>query len=169
MPAVDPEVFVADSSVATGGIGLENIEHIAGLRALRLDDPDLPLFAADGLSLGFTSEKWIHATGTIALSNAGSGVRVGLNLERLVAFGVYGIFKQIAGTSGPVDVPVDGTGATSTFRAGARGEANLTVVSPQGLEPQSDLYVTYHSDGRAHGVDPGIFGINAHRHLAVRI
>lgn len=165
VPAVDPQVFVADPTVTVGGIGLENIEHAAGLRALRLDEPDVALYAADGVLLGFTSAKWLEAEGTAAVVPSAGGERLALRFERLIAFGVYSVFKRIPGASGDVDVPVDGTGKSNSFRAGARGEADVAIESPQPLDPQNSLYLVYHSDGRAHGLDPGSLGITAHQHL----
>src|SRR5689334_507329 len=52
--AIDPQVFVYDRAVAVG-TGPERIEHIAGLRNARLDDPQLaPIYNAEGMALGLT-------------------------------------------------------------------------------------------------------------------
>jgi hypothetical protein len=166
VPAVDPQVFVADKSVTTGGIGLENIEHIAGLRALRLDEPNASLFTADGVHLGFTSSRWLAATGSAdVLNDSSGGALVVMRFQRLIAFGIYSVFKQVAGASRTVSVPLDGTGKKSTFRAGETGAASLRVLSPQPLEEKSTLKLVYHSDGRAHGLDPGPLGITTHEQL----
>ncbi|MGH7660461.1 MAG: hypothetical protein ACRENA_06050 [Vulcanimicrobiaceae bacterium] len=166
MPAVDPQVFVQDPHVTVGGIGLENIEHIAGLRALQLDDKSLPLFTADGVHLGFTSTKWLSASGTAEILDDASGSPVvEMRFHGLVAFGVYTVFKQIPGATRPVSVPLDGTGKSSTFRAAETGSAYVRVRSPQALDETSTLRLVYHSDGHARGLDPGQLGIVAHEQL----
>lgn len=167
MPAVDPQVFVEDSSVTLGGIGLENIEHAAGLRALQLEEGRKPLFTADGVHLGFTSTKWLGASGSgeIAPDDAAGSPVVIMHFRGLIAFGVYSVFKQIPGATRSVNVPLDGTGKTSTFRATETGSAVVRVRSPQALDEATTLRLIYHSDGRAHGLDPGPLGIVAHEQL----
>jgi hypothetical protein len=166
VPAVDPQVFVQDPHVTVGGIGLENIEHSAGFRALRLDERSAPLFTADGVHLGFTSAKWLTATGTAEVADdAGGTPLVVMRFRGLIAFGVYSVFKQIPGATRTVNVPLDGTGKTSTFRAAETGTAFVRVRSPQSLAETSTLRLVYHSDGEPHGLDPGSLGIVAHEQL----
>lgn len=167
VPAVDPQVFVEDPSVTVGGIGLENIEHAAGLRALRMGEGRKQLFTADGVHLGFTSTKWLAASGTAEILDddaAGSPVVV-MRFHELIAFGVYSVFKQIPGATRTVNVPLDGTGKSSTFRATETGSAVVRVRSPQALDEATTLRLIYHSDGRVHGLDPGPLGIVAHEQL----
>ena len=167
VPGVDPQVFVADPSVTEGGIGLENIEHVAGLRALRLDgsDADAPLFSAEGMHLGFTASRWLHAHGTCSIAAAGEGTQVTVKAGGLIAFGTYSVFKRVAGASGDVDLPLDGTGVHNSFRAAADGSVSTTLASPQPLDPHGALFFIYHSDGKAHGMDMGTIGVSAHEHL----
>ena len=167
VPAVDPQVFVEDPNVTVGGIGLENIEHIAGLRALQLEEGRKPLFTADGAHLGFTSTKWLAASGNAAIvdDDAAGSPLVIARFRDLISFGVYSIFKQIPGATRDVSVPLDGTGKSSTFRASETGSALVRIRSPQALDEASTLRLIYHSDGRVHGLDPGPLGIVAHEQL----
>jgi hypothetical protein len=166
VPEVDPEVFVTDATVLVGGIGLAGIEHVAGLRALRLDDPDLPLYTAAGARMGFTSKRWLAADGSASLSASGTEAQaITLSFTHLVVFGAYALFKQVAGASGTALIPLDGTGASSTFTAGHDGSANLTIDSPQALDSHSAIVLIYNSDGRKHNLSPGPLGITAHLHL----
>ena len=49
--ALDPQVFVRDSS-AKAGMGQQNIDHVEGYRSALLTDPmDSPLFTAQGKAL----------------------------------------------------------------------------------------------------------------------
>ena len=167
VPGIDPQVFVADSSVAEGGIGLENIEHVAGLRALRLDgsDGNAPLFTAEGMHLGFTAPRWLGAHGTCTIESAGDATHVFIKAAGLIAFGMYSIFKRVSGASGDVDLPLDGTGKRNWFRAAPDGSLSTMLVSPQPLDPQGALFFIYHSDGKSHGMDMGTLGVSAHEHL----
>src|SRR5579872_2775447 len=127
-PPVDPQVFVADRTVAVGGIGLENIEHVAGLRSLQLDQRGAPLFSAEGAHLGFTSTKWVAARGTGTIVDLDDGAqKVNLEFSDLLAFGVYSVFKQMRGASGSVYVPLDGMAKTNSFKADALGNAALSI------------------------------------------
>jgi hypothetical protein len=166
VPAIDPQVFVSDPSVLVGGIGLQSIEHVAGLRALKLDDPDLPLFTAEGAHMAFTSKRWIAASGTGKLVDHGDGAqRIALSFEGLVVFGSYSLFKHVVGASGMALVPLDGTGRTSAFTADAGGSAKLEVRTPQPLDLHGAITLVYNSDGKPHRDLPGPIGLTAHDHL----
>lgn len=165
-PPVDPQVFVADRTVAVGGIGLDNIEHVAGLRALQLSERNAPLFSAEGKHLGFTSSKWVAAQGSGVIAGLDGGRQdVILRFSDLLAFGVYSVFKRMRGASGRVYVPLDGTAKTNSFKASAAGTAALSIVSPQPMAVDSAILLVYHSDGKAHGLDRGTVGIVSHDHL----
>jgi hypothetical protein len=165
-PPLDPEVFVADPTVAVGGIGLDNIEHVAGLRALTLSQPNAPLFSAQGVHLGFTSSKWVRARGQGMIAALDDGREdVILQFSDLLAFGVYSVFKLMHGASGRVYVPLDGTAKANSFKAGAFGKATLSIVSPQPIQPDAAILLVYHSDGKPHGLDRGRVGVVAHDHL----
>jgi hypothetical protein len=166
VPPLDPQVFVSDPSVLVGGIGLQNIEHIAGLRALKLDDPDLPLLTAEGVRMGVTSKRWIAAGGTGSVADLGDGAqRVALAFENLVVFGSYTLFKHVVGASGLALVPLDGTGRESAFTADAAGSAKLEIRTPQALDPNGAITLVYNSDGKTHREAPGPIGLTAHDHL----
>jgi hypothetical protein len=166
VPPLDPQVFVSDPSVLVGGIGLQNIEHIAGLRALKLDDPDVPLYTADGVRMGFTSKRWIGAGGTGTIGDLADGSqRLTLEFENLVVFGSYTLFKHVVGASGVALVPLDGTGRASGFTADAAGSAKLEIHTPQALDPNGAITLVYNSDGKAHREAPGPLGLSAHDHL----
>lgn len=166
VPPVDPQVFVSDPSVLVGGIGLQGIEHVAGLRALKLDDPDLPLLTAEGVRMGFTSKRWIGASGTGSVANLGDGAqRLRLAFENLVVFGSYALFKHVVGASGVALVPLDGTGRASAFTADDGGSAKLEIHTPQALDPNGAITLVYNSDGKAHRDSPGPIGLTAHDHL----
>jgi len=170
VPAIDPQVFVSDPSVLVGGIGLQNIEHIAGLRALRLEDPDLPLYTAEGVRMGFTSKRWIAASGSGSIVDLGGGAqRIVLSFENLVVFGAYSLFKHVLGASGLALVPLDGTGRTSAFTADATGSAKLEVRTPQPLDAHGAITLVYNSDGKPHRDSPGPIGLTAHDHLIVTL
>jgi len=166
VPAVDPQVFVSDPSVLVGGIGLQNIEHIAGLRALKLEDPDLPLYTADGVGMGVSSKRWIGASGAGSIADLGDGAqRITLAFENLVVFGTYSLFKHVVGASGVALVPLDGTGRTSAFTADALGSAKLELRSPQVIDLHGAITLVYNSDGKSHRDTPGPIGLTAHDHL----
>ncbi|MGH7717168.1 MAG: hypothetical protein ACREML_14380 [Vulcanimicrobiaceae bacterium] len=166
VPAIDPQVFVSDPSVLVGGIGLQNIEHIAGLRALELDDPDLPLYTADGVRMGFTSKRWTAAGGSGTIADIGGGAqRLSLAFENLVVFGAYALFKHVEGASGIALVPLDGTGRTSAFTADAGGVAKIEIRTPQPLDAHGAITLVYNSDGILHRQGPGPIGLTAHDHL----
>lgn len=165
-PALDPQVFVPDPTVAVGGIGLQGITHVAGLRALRLDDPDTQLFTADDVGMGFTSTRWLAARGSGAVATLSDGSsRVTLAFERLVVFGAYSLLKRVSGASGDVYVPLDGTGRKSAFIADAAGGARIALQSPQPLDPTSAILLVYHSDGKPQGLRAGALGLTTHDHL----
>jgi len=165
-PAVDPQVFVPDRNVTVGGIGLEGIEHVAGLRALRLNDPDLGLYTAEGAQMGFTSSRWTAGagTGSIAALDDGSE-RIKLEFTNLVVFGAYSLLKKFAGASGDVYVPLDGSGNANVFTADDTGRATLNIVSPQPLGAKSAILAVYHSDGKPKTQRSGTIGTTSHDHL----
>ena len=165
-PAVDPQVFVGDPTVSIGGIGLEGIEHVAGLRALRLSDANVPLFTAEGAHMGFTSTKWLAATGSASLAPFDDGaVRVKLDFVNLVVFGAYSVLKRFAGASGDVFLPLDGAGDKNGFVADDAGHASLAIRSPQPLGETGALLLVYHSNGKPQAQRSGSIGVTSHDHL----
>ncbi|MBV8601398.1 MAG: hypothetical protein JO359_07525 [Candidatus Eremiobacteraeota bacterium] len=159
-PALDPQVFVADAT-AVAGVGPQSIEHLAGLRPLRLDEENVALYTADAVGLGFTSSKWLAAEGTAKLAQR----EISLHFSRLIVFGVYSLFKNTFSSSGVTFAPLDGEGTRNSFKADAAGSASLTVTTPESLTNRNAILLVYHSDGTDHGAQRGKIGFTAHHHL----
>jgi hypothetical protein len=135
------------------------------------DDPNLPLFDANGAPLSFTLEKWRAAGGNvdIAPDTEAGGDRVTLNLRKLVAFGHYSIFVRTDGSDGQHFLPLDGSGITNNFDARQDGTASVAISSPQHLTSGEWIVTIYHSDAQDHGNFPGDFAHTAHQQLIVKV
>lgn len=177
-PAIDPQVFVKDESSAEG-TGPQNIAHAAGVRPARLDDsPELVLYNANGDSLGFTLGKWLPvagpgadgASGTVDIDAQPSGAtRLTMSFRKLIAFGVYSVFRATYSPDGTTFVPVDGDGTTNTFTSAVDGSADAVVSTPNRLSHANAIVLVLHSDSQEHGVSRGVAGVTAHHQLIVRI
>jgi hypothetical protein len=169
-PAIDPQVFVKDDAAAEG-TGPQNIMHVAGLRSARVDDaPEAKLYNAAGDSLGFTLDKWFGASGSVDIDAvAGGGTRLTLTFKRLIAFGVYSLFRATFSADGQTYVPVDGDGTTNSFTASVDGGAIIVMTSPVRLSHSDAILLVLHSDSQEHGVSRGLIGINAHEQLIARM
>lgn len=168
-PAIDPQVFVVDDS-AHEATGPQNIKHIAGVRPLQLGEPESSLVSAEGVPLLFTSEKWTQGRGTATIVDApGGGQDITLRFTRLIAFGVYSMFKNSFSPAGVTFAPLDGDGTHNGFVADANGDATLLITTPQRLTNRNALLLVYHSDGVDHGVERGSVGVDAHHHLIAPI
>ena len=167
---VDPQVFVADEA-ATASAGPQNVEHIAGYRAAKLEDsPETVAANADGDSLGFTLEKWFAGRGSADIVTLPSGNdRVTLTFSHLIAFGRYSLFEVTFSPDGATFVPLDGDGTQNNFDATVDGSATVAVSVPHHLEPGSAIVLVYHSDDLDHGGIRGQIGHTAHQQLAVRV
>jgi hypothetical protein len=177
-PAIDPQVFVKDESSAEG-TGPQGIAHAAGLRPARLDDsPELVLYNANGDSLGFTLAKWLPvsppgvdgASGTVDLDlQANGATRLTMSFRKLIAFGVYSVFRATFSPDGTTFVPIDADGTTNTFTSAVDGSADLVISTPARLTHANAIVLVLHSDSQEHGISRGLIGVNAHHQLIARL
>jgi hypothetical protein len=169
--ALDPQIFVYDGAAAVG-TGPQHIEHIAGLRAARLDDAPLsPAYNAEGAALGFTLHKWLAARGTLeAQTQANGRTRLIASFKHLVPFGTYSLFAEnVSSDGGKTARPLDADGSASSFQARADGAAMIVLDTSLQLTAENAVVLVYHSDGQDHGVSRGRLGVNAHEQLAAHL
>jgi hypothetical protein len=169
-PAIDPQVFVKDDAAAEG-TGPENIAHTAGLRPARVDDlREVVVYNAKGDSLGFTLERWFGASGSVDIDPQPNGnSRLTLKCQKLVAFGVYSVFRIAFSPDGASFKPIDGDGTTNSFTATVDGNANVVMSSPDALVRGNAIVLILHSDSQEHGVSRGEIGVTAHQQLIARL
>jgi hypothetical protein len=167
---LDPQVFVADAS-APDGVGPQQIAHIAAFRPARLDDdPQLPLYTAQGEELGFTLGKWLGAQGTVEITALPDGRdRIVAHFTKLIAFGVYSLFENHFNADGVTFTPLDGDATANTFTADQDGNASITITTPEHLTHSNAVLLVYHSDAEAHGAQRGTPGVTAHHQLIARV
>ncbi len=164
----DPQVFVQQAGAAAV-TGAQGIPHAAGLRpALMTDDPALPAYNAQGRQLGFSLATWFGARGTVVYDPASAKPQVALGFAGLNPNSVYSLFLRRAQGAGAL-APLDVTGARTTFNADPQGNATMQLTLGAPLLPGSALILVYHSDGSAHGTDPGQAGVTAHTQLIYRL
>lgn len=168
--AVDPQVFVADPA-ATASAGPQNIEHVAGFRAARLEDaPESVASNAQGASLGFTLGKWFAARGSADIATLAAGNdRITFSFSRLIAFGRYSLFEVTLSPDGATFAPLDGEGTQNNFDAAVDGNATVAVTVPHHLAVGSAIVLVYHSDDLDHASSRGEIGLTAHQQLALRV
>ncbi|MEA2665071.1 MAG: hypothetical protein QOI11_2015 [Candidatus Eremiobacteraeota bacterium] len=165
----DPQVFVRQDGAAAV-TGAQGIAHAAGLRpALMTDDPVTAAFNAQGKALGFNLGSWFGARGTVVYDPASAKPQVAMGFAGLNPGGVYSVFERRGTPGGATFAPLDGNGARTTFSADAQGNAALQLTLNAPLLPGSALVIVYHSDGTAHGTDPGQPGVTAHAQLMYRL
>ena len=166
---IDPQTFVRDRT-APAGIGPQHIKHVAGLRNLRLSaPPSAKLFSATGKRLGFTAGRWLGAHGTVTVTPAGSGADIVATFSGLKPHGVYSLFENHFEVMPVGFTPLDGTGKTNSFVAGANGTATVRVHSPTMLTHANAVLLVYHRDRKAHGTLRGKIGVNAFHQLIARM
>jgi hypothetical protein len=166
-PAVDPQVFVKDST-ATAGVGPQSIAHAAGYRpALLQSDPaGSPLFNAHGAPLGLTLGQWLGATGSADFETINANAQSAtVRFAGLSPYGAYSVFVHPPGQDETAFLPLDGAGVGNTFVADAGGSASLNVFVSPPLANGSAIVVVFHSDGLTHGLDFGAPGITSHIQL----
>ncbi len=164
----DPQVFVQQAGAAAV-TGAQGIAHAAGYRpALMTDDPATPAYNAQGKALGFTVGGWFGARATVVYDPAAPKPQVAMGFAGLNPTGVYSIFLRRPEPGGGLG-PLDATGARTTFNADPQGNAALQLTLGAPLLPGSTFVVFYHSDGSAHGTDPGQLGVTAHAQLMYRL
>ncbi len=169
-PAVDPEIFVKDDAAAEGTSD-QGIAHIAGLRTARVDDlREVVAYNAKGDSLGFTLDRWFGASGTVDIDPQPNGSsRLTMSFQKLIAFGVYSIFRVSFAADGTTFRPIDGDGATNSFTATVDGNANVVMSTPDALGHGNAIVLVLHSDSQEHGVSRGEIGVTAHQQLIVHL
>jgi hypothetical protein len=167
-PAIlDPQVFVADPA-SLAGSGPEGIVHVAGVRNAYASDANArPIENAQGLDLRLQLGTWIGARGSALLAPVGNGVSVVASFNGLVPQGRYSLFVAHFGPT-VTATPLDATGTTNSFTAGADGSATVRVQSPAPITRADAIAVVYHSDGADHGLVRGTMGVNAHTQLILR-
>jgi hypothetical protein len=169
-PVIDPQIFIKQEALPEA-TGAQGIEHVAGERPAQLDDvPELPVLNARGKPLGFTLGRWFAATGSVSFESLDTGgQRISVKFENLLPFGLYSLFRIAFTPAGAVFTPLDGTGTSNSFSAGAEGGAHLSIVANQPLAPGDAIVLVFHSDGRQHGDSRGELGVTAHQQLIVRL
>jgi hypothetical protein len=165
----DPQVFVRQDGAAAV-TGAQGIAHAAGLRsALMTDDPVTPAFNAQGKPLGFSLGSWFGARATMVYDPASAKPQVAMGFAGLSPGAVYSVFERRGGAASAGFAPLDATGTRTTFTADAQGNAALQLTLGAPLLPGNTIVVIYHSDGTAHGTDPGQPGITSHAQLMYRL
>ncbi|OAF14297.1 hypothetical protein AYJ54_42835 [Bradyrhizobium centrolobii] len=145
---------------------------MAGIRAALIDqDPKTAaLVNAKGEALGFNLSDWLAPKGTVTITpSAGGKVEILVQFSYLRPGGHYGLFENHFDQKPVGFNPLDGTGKTNDFVAGADGTAKLMVTAPQKLTHDNAVLLVYHSDKIAHGEQRGDIGVNAHHQLIARI
>lgn len=164
----DPQVFVRQDGAAAV-TGAQGIARAAGLRpGLMTDDPVTPAFTAQGKPLGFTLGAWFGARATLVYDPASAKPQIAMGFAGLSPSGIYSVFERRGG-AGAAFAPLDATGARTTFTADAQGNATIQLTLGAPLLPGNTIVVVYHSDGTAHGTDPGQPGLTSHAQLMYRL
>lgn len=168
-PALDPQVFVADSA-ASAGVGPQGISHVAGVQNARIADAgDLPIVNALDKPLAMSLADWLGASGEVVLTPAANGhEKVTVILSHLKPGGHYSLFENHFDQKPVGFTPLDGSGENNNFVADATGTAVVTTIAPQPLTHDNAVLVVYHSDGKSHGSSRGKIGIDAHHQLIAR-
>ncbi|MHB8494622.1 MAG: hypothetical protein ACYC9Z_09565 [Casimicrobiaceae bacterium] len=168
--ALDPQVFVRDSS-AKAAMGPQNIDHVEGYRNALLTDPtDSPMFTARGKPLvGFTLGSWLGARGEVTITPLKSGrAKIVAKFTGLRPHGVYSLFENHFDQKPIGFTPLDGKGTKNSFVAKVNGTAAITVIAPAMLTNANAILVVYHSDGKTHGTSRGVIGVTAQHQLIAR-
>ena len=167
---LDPQVFVLEPGEPAGR-HWQGIEHIAGIRNARKDDPaDTAIYNAKGASLDMTLGQWLNADGTVVLTpRAGGEEEVDMDLHGLKAGGHYSVFENHFDQHPVGFTPIDGAGTGNSFIADANGAAEIKMIAPANMTHQNAVLIVYHSDGTPHGTERGAIGDTAHHQLIARL
>lgn len=167
--AVDPQVFVEDAS-AQAAAGPQGIKHDAGVRPALIDqDPKTSkLFNAEHKPLGFDLQSWLSAGGNVTIADQGGKVTLEATFKGLQPKASYSLFENHFDTTPVTFTPIDGTGKTNSFTAGADGSAKVTVTLPALPTHANAVLVIYNSGGQPHGLERGHVGVDAHHQLIAR-
>ncbi|WP_144147121.1 hypothetical protein [Paraburkholderia sp. BCC1884] len=167
---LDPQVFVHDKS-AQAERHWQGIEHVAGVRNARIDDPAATdLYTARGAPLGMTAVQWFTAGGTVTLTARADGREdVTVHLHGLKPGGEFSLFENHFDQQPIGFTPVDGTGNGNSFVADSTGSASVSMVAPAQMTHANAVLVVYHSDNETHGSERGAIGETAHHQLIARV
>jgi hypothetical protein len=164
---IDPHIFVQDAA-APEAVGPLGIKHAAGLRPafVEEDRKAAPLYTADGKPLGMTLGEWLRGTFSMMITGTTADPRLDATFSGLKPQGRYSLFERQSGQQTVAFKPIDGTGASNSFVAGADGTATLSIKLSRPLPSTSTVVLIYHSDDQAHGLQRGRIGYDAH-HLVM--
>jgi hypothetical protein len=168
---IDPQVFVADQA-AQAATGPQGIKHAAGFRPamIQSDAASTKVNNADGKPLGFTLGAWLGATGQVTITpRKAGGETVTARFHGLRPHARYSLFENHFDQKPIGFTPLDGKGTANSFRTDAKGNARITVTTPDMLTHANAVLVVYHSDGKAHGDSRGEVGVNAQHQLIARL
>lgn len=166
---VDPHVFVQDATMPEA-VGLLGIKHAAGLRPalVERDAARSTLYTADGKALGMNLGEWLHGTFSLTMTHSPADTRLDASFSGLKPRGYYSLFERRSDQTRVVFIPIDGTGKSNSFAAGADGSAKLSISLARPLPATSAVVLIYHSDNQAHGLERGRIGFDAHHLVMTR-
>jgi len=168
---VDPQVFVSDSS-SPAAKGLQNIQHVAGVRPAYIDQDakTTALANANANPLLFDLGTWLGATGVVTISpSAGGQAKISAKFTKLLPGGYYSLFENHFDQQPVTFTPLDGAGKDNNFTASKSGSAQVNLTAPQMLTHANAVLLVYHSDKTFHGEQLGGIGVNAHYQLIARV
>jgi hypothetical protein len=166
---IDPHIFVQDPAVSQA-VGPLGIKHGAGLRpaAIEQDPKTAPLYTADGKPLGMTLGEWLRGTFSMTITGAAGTPRLDAAFSGLKPQGHYSLFERHSDQKTIAFTPIDGTGISNSFVAGADGRAKLSIKLAQPLPSTSTVVLIFHSDNQTHGLERGRIGFDAHHLVMMR-
>jgi hypothetical protein len=166
---LDPHVFVRDSA-ATEGVGPQGIKHVGGVRPPFIDQdaPTSALFTAENKPLGFDLKTWLSAKGVVTISEQAGKIQLEASFTGLKPGGTYSLFENHFDQKPVGFTPTDGTGQANSFVAQPDGSAKVSLVLPHVPTHANAVLLVYHSDNKAHGLERGRIGVDAHHQLIAR-
>jgi hypothetical protein len=166
---IDPQVFVHDGA-AIEAVGPQGIKHVSGLRPafIEQDAKTSMVFTADNKPLGFDLGTWLGATGSVTISDEDGKPSLVATFAGLKPKGQYSLFENHFDQKPVGFTPMDGTGEANSFAAQPDGTAKVSMTLTHVLTQANAVLLVYHSDDRAHGLDKGQIGIDAHHQLIAR-
>ncbi|MEO6780313.1 MAG: hypothetical protein ABI407_04560 [Bradyrhizobium sp.] len=166
---IDPQVFVHDGA-AVEAVGPQGIKHVSGLRPalIEQDAKTSMVYTADDKPLGFSLGTWLGATGSVMISEEGRNPSLVATFAGLKPKGQYSLFENHFDEKPVGFTPMDGTGEANSFAAQSDGTAKVSMTLTHVPTHANAVLLVYHSDDRAHGLDRGHIGVDAHHQLIAR-
>lgn len=166
---IDPQVFVRKAG-APAAQGPQGIIHLPNfVPAPIAAATSTPLYTAAGKLLPVSAGDWFGATGTAQVRAAQSGrPLIRLEFHGLVPGGAYSVFENHFAAGAVTFTPLDGTGRSNSFTAQKDGAADVVIMVRGPFPHANGILLVYHSDGKDHGVERGMPGIDAHHQLILR-